>query len=44
MMRSATFSIGLAAVALLLTGCADRHANPAAPNTTQRPSFSRGRA
>src|SRR5216683_1722704 len=42
MMRSATFSIGLAAVALLLTGCADRHTNPAAPNTTQRPSFSRG--
>ena len=41
-MRSATFSIGLAAVALLLTGCADRHTNPAAPNTTQSPSFSRG--
>src|SRR6266851_3303550 len=42
MMRSATFSIGLAAVAFLLTGCADRHTNPAAPNTTQSPSFSRG--
>jgi len=42
MMRSATFSIGLPAVALLLTGCADRHTNPAAPNTTQSPSFSRG--
>jgi hypothetical protein len=42
MMRITTFSIGLAAVALLPTGCADRGTNPAAPNTTRSPSYSVG--
>jgi hypothetical protein len=42
MMRITTFSIGLAAVALLPTGCTDRGTNPAAPHTTRSPSFDLG--
>jgi hypothetical protein len=42
MMRIAISSIGLAAVALLPTGCTDRGTNPAAPNTTRGPSLSLG--
>jgi len=42
MMRSATFRSGWPAVALLLTGRADRHTNRPRRNTTQLPSFSRG--
>jgi hypothetical protein len=41
MMRSVTFSIGLAAAALLTTACTDTHGNPAAPHAARSPSFSR---
>jgi hypothetical protein len=44
MMRIGTVSIGLAAVALMQTGCTDKRTNPAAPNTTRSPSLSLGRA
>src|SRR6267378_1283243 len=41
MMRSVTFSIGLAAAALLPAACTDNRSNPAAPNAARSPSFSR---